>query len=190
MKTKIFIYVFILSFSSISSQNCIKREKIKFYVDDILLTKQQSDSISIIVKHNNNLSILNDSVCFEDTTEISLYFIIYDRVMEFHGINPVIFSYDYIFYEFGYNHIDKFIPFTKENMKDTFYEEYKRKKHRKNRYFPPLDREHDWYFAPMSINGQKINPTDIFHGIAYFTHSETEFNLTYHDFKQCCASTK
>jgi hypothetical protein len=161
----------------------LTRNKIRFYIDDTLLNKEQSDSIIVFIKKGNSIIHLEDSISFGiDSSEISVFFVLFDRVMEFHDIGIPIFTKNVEYFEFGYIHIDKFIPLTKENVKNTKFEEYVGK-YAENRFFTPLKKE-IWDFPALSINNKKIYKEDVLYGAAYFTYSLTEFSLSYLDFIQ------
>ena len=190
----VLLFLLILLSFTLKGQYYISRNQINFIVDGELLLKKHADCIHVLIKKNNEVYLLKDTLYFgyDGDAEISFYFIIEGRVISFNRKMFVNYFFDildveYAYpreYEFIYTHIEMLIPISKENTSD--YKEYPRK-HRKWYYGePPQDKSiylnSSWVIVPIKILGRKIPKENIFYGVARFKHNRTSLTSPYKTF--------
>lgn len=173
----------VLSFSySVKSQYSISRSQISFYVDGDKKTKEQSDSIIVLVQQNNNIKMLEDSLlCFEesDSVYISLHFVIEGRVISFKNILAIT-NYERfpVRYEFRYTHIESLIPITKENIEKSGFEWKDFSKYKKHYYLEPIT-HNMWYLPLVQLGSNVISSKAIYYGVARLENNISPFNSFY-----------
>ncbi len=192
MKIILAILIFLSSYS-VKSQYYFSREKIRFYIDGELLTKDRSDSITVLVKKGNDVFTLKDSLHLgkDGDNLVSLHFMLNNRVMTFKDLK-INTNFDEIsdetaafkIYEFRYTHIDRLIPYTRKNLKEAGFNDYNDIQITKNTFFDPNNRaRYRWYFGEIKLDGENIKNEDLLYGVASFSQSKSVRYYCYYDFK-------
>jgi hypothetical protein len=184
MKTYL-IVVFTLLSLSLKSQYFIERSQIRFYMDGELLTKEYADSIPVLIRMNNEVLSLKNTLYLgnDGDVRVSFHFIIEERAISFKNI-PLRYFFDTLgiesprIYEFYYTHIEKLEHATEYNTAD--YKDYSRKG-RKALYKEPIIGG-SWSLFPIKVYGRTIPKEVLYYGVARLKHSATSLSSIYRQY--------